>query len=525
MELKFTYFFGPILVITAFLFFGKGIINRTRGKSFRPLPAFILLVVALAYRFLQSRESLVDAYFFIQEENSIFDMLLDRVTLALMDFGIGMTIDSAYLSYKKHNSKLFWVPGVLALVLSGAVYLFATFIETIGEKIRSTENRTELLLELGPDDHIEEVASILNKYHAVYDRTFPMVDLSEDEDLAQYFSVFVDRDYVEPLTKELSSDRENVDAVSVNQRLVLEKPHVSDNPVGEQRSFLANDPYMSRQWYADALAYNAVHQLLKDAKPARKAKVAIVDTGVDGKHEDLKTVFKKSRGNKDSHGHGTHCAGLAGAIANNGKGVGSLNWEGKFIDLSGYPALNGNGWGTDKTVAMAIIEAAEGGADVISMSLGGPGKAPKVQRDAIEYALKQKAIVVVAAGNSNRDAKDFSPASVDGVIVVSAVNQKLHKAPFSNTNTSLKMPIAAPGVDIMSSIPGSKYQQFSGTSMATPIVSGVIGIMRSFKPGMTTKEAYKMLVDTGKDIADSDRVGKLVQPKAIVEQLVPVPAM
>jgi len=276
---------------------------------------------------------------------------------------------------------------------------------------------------------------------------------------------------------------------------------------------------MPAQWFASSLDYNVCHTMLQDAKPKRKAIVAIVDTGVEGDHEDIKGTFKKSKGNTDSHGHGTHCAGLAGAFTNNGLGVASLNWEGKFIDLKGYPALNRSGFGTDRSVAQAIIDAANGDADVISMSLGGPGRPSKAQSDAIKYAFKKGAIVVVAAGNSNRDAKNFSPASVPGVICVSAVDQNLNKASFSNTNMSLKMPIAAPGVDIMSSIPGSKYQKFSGTSMATPIVSGLIGMMRAFNPKMTTEDAYKILKDTGKELKDSHKVGKMIQPKVILEQM------
>ncbi len=541
MELKFTYIFGPLLVIIAFWVFGKGIVNRTRGKQFRPLPAFLLMLVAIAYRFVVSKETLVEAYSFVHADNNVFDMLLDRVTLALMDFGIGMCLDAGYLAYKKHNSKLFWVPGILALVISTIIYLFAAFIDNIADGIRDKSNHVEMLVELGPDDHIEEIVPILKKYKACYELAFKDIDARidaglddewqdkahrspEDKNLANYYLVRVDPHYQTLLAKELANDHENVDQLDQNNQVGLIEPLTSNVSISPQ-SFLANDPQMGQQWFATSLDYNGIHNLLKQMKPKRKAIVAIVDTGVEGDHEDIKDVFKKSKGHTDGHGHGTHCAGLAGAVTNNGKGVGSLNWEGKYIEIVGFHALNKNGWGTDKSVAQAIIDAANSGADVISMSLGGPGKTTRAQRDAIRYAFQKGAIVVVAAGNSNRDAKDFTPASMPGVIVVGAVDQHLNKARFSNTNTSLKMPIAAPGVDIMSSIPGSSYQKFSGTSMATPIVSGLIGIMRSFRPDITTQQAYKILHETGKAVSDADKVGNVIQPKAVIEQLVPVPAL
>ncbi|MEL6846686.1 MAG: S8 family serine peptidase, partial [Bacteroidota bacterium] len=284
--------------------------------------------------------------------------------------------------------------------------------------------------------------------------------------------------------------------------------------------YFSNDPFLGNQWWVGPLEYNASHELLKHHQPKRKAKVAIVDTGVDQGHEDLSPIYKKSgtKGDQDKHSHGTHCAGLAGAATNNGIGIGSLNYDGAFITISGFPALDAYGRGTDYTVSKAIIDAAESGADVISMSLGGYSPVPpKSQVDAIKYARKLGAIVIVAAGNSNDNAKLYSPANINGVITVSAVDEKLNKAVFSNTNNQLKMPIAAPGVNCLSSIPGSEYKQYSGTSMATPVAAGVLGILKALNPDLTAEQAYQILVDTGKTVKDSKRVGKVVMPKAAIE--------
>jgi thermitase len=212
---------------------------------------------------------------------------------------------------------------------------------------------------------------------------------------------------------------------------------------------------------------------------------------------------------------------LAGAATDNGLGVGSLNWKGQYLEITGFPALDGQGRGTLVSVAEAIVAAAQSDADVISLSLGGPSffGPPKSISDAIRYALRRRAIVVVAAGNSNTDASGFSPANIKGVIVVSAVDEQLNKAPFSNTNTRLERPIAAPGVAIMSSVPGSQYQSYNGTSMATPIVSGLVGILRSLDPDISAQQAYELLRETGREVRDSGKVGRVIQPAAAVERL------
>ena len=229
----------------------------------------------------------------------------------------------------------------------------------------------------------------------------------------------------------------------------------------------------------------------------------------------------KTDGDYDLHSHGTHCAGLAGVATNNGIGTGSLNLDGEFITLTAYAALDDNGRGTDQRVSKAIIDAAESGADVISMSLGGfsPFGPPKAQVDAIKYARKLGAIVVVAAGNSNDDARKYSPANIKGVITVAAIDEKLNKAYFSNTNTKLKMPIAAPGVNILSSVPDSKYQAYNGTSMATPIVAGLLGMMKAFQPDLTTEQAYDILKSTGTKVNDSGKVGKVINPLEAIKQV------
>lgn len=494
----FTHLIGIALVTIAFLVFGRGIVRRSKGKSFNPMPAFLLILTALGYQIFYPEA-----------------LLTNRIGHLLLDFGVGMVLAASYLWINRERAKMFWVPGALGIIAAGVVYLFSFVVNFWGD-MRNNPETIELLVELGEDDEISEIKHILRRYCAHAERAFPNVDVSEDADLAKYFLIYVDSAKKDPLMMELRNDRENVDQLDLNHPVSLIEPILSDVQRKSPATYIANDPMLKNQWYAKSLQYNEVHKMLKGKSPKKKVKVAIVDTGVDRKHEDLGSVYQESKtdGDYDKHSHGTHCAGLAGAATNNGKGVGSMNWNGEFITLTGYPALDDQGRGTDQRVAKAIIDAAESGADVISMSLGGfaPFGAPKAQVDAIKYARKLGAIVVVAAGNSNDDARKYSPANIKGVITVSAVDEKLNKASFSNTNTKLKMPIAAPGVNILSSVPSSKYQSYNGTSMATPIVAGLVGMLKSFQPDLTTEQAYEILKSTGTKVKDSGKVGKVINP-------------
>ena len=502
-----SYFIGIGLVLLAFLLFGKGIVRRSQGKSFNPLPVLGLILVAVLFHVFAGELTLTQ-----------------RLGRLFLDFGLGMALAALYLAAKKQQAKLFWVPGVLAMVLGGVVTLFS-FGLNYCDNMQAEDNngKAELLVELGPDDHLHEIQHILNRYDATAERAFPEVDMDEDVDLAQYYLIYVDSMQAEMLNMALEEDRENVDQSDYNRPIYLHEPLAADALRRGPGQYLANDPFLGKQWFAAKLQYNAIHELLKEKQPKKKVKIAIVDTGVDQDHEDIEGVYTKSGGDgdHDNHSHGTHCAGLAGAATNNGKGVGSLNWNGEFLSLTGFPALDAQGRGTDRRVAQAIIQAAESGADVISMSLGGfsPMGPPKAQADAIKYARKLGAIVVVAAGNSNLDARRFSPANAKGVIVVGAVDENFNKAFFSNTNTKLKMPIAAPGVNILSSTPGSEYQAFNGTSMATPIVAGLVGMLKAFKPDLTTEEAYRILKNTGHKVNDSDKVGLVINPLEALKQV------
>ena len=512
-----------VLTLVAFVWFAKGMMTKGNGGFFNMKIPIILIGSSLIFPFLTgilSGDGLIDSLFNVFRNNGI-GLIIGGILLKLLRgpskllFGFGSMALIIYIAYMVFQ---FGIWGAV----NGFRYMFSSTKPTEVQNIASQNpsKTVSLLVELGEDDNLSEIKTILDKYNATSEQAFPNVTMNEDKDLAQVFIVYVDESQKDDLLKELAGDKENVDDIAVNEDVTLEKPINTNASANKKPISNTNDPEVSKQWFLSTLEADAVYKILQSATPNKKAIVAILDTGVDGNHEDMKSAFKKSRGNIDKHGHGSHCAGLAGAVTNNKTGIASLNWEGKFIEIAGYNALDGGGRGTIETVAQAIIDAAEDGVDVISLSLGGyHPKPPKAEKEAVEYALSKGCVVVVAAGNDNEDAKNHSPANIPGVICVAALDQNNEKAQFSNTNTSLTMPICAPGVDIFSLKPGSEYVPMSGTSMATPIVSGLCGILRSFKPELTPKEIYEILKSTGKNTPNSDKVGQLINPPAAIKFL------
>ncbi len=503
MEFRLIHVLGPVVATVAMYFIGRNMVQKEKGREIRVAPTLILFFSALAF------------HIFFTEGT-----FLDRVSIILLDFGIAMIIDSGYLAYHKVHPKVFWGLGMILVFTAAIMYLLSYLFGIIWRFDSEVSNsRNEVLVELGTDDRIDEISGILANYDATWEAAYPMVTASEDSDLSQTFLISVKDGKATDLVNELLNDKENVDFAEENFDIGIE-PIESESETNSSGIFFANDPQITGQWWMVPEEINAIHEILKDLRPAKKAKVAIVDTGVDSKHEDISGVFRISPGSTDVHGHGTHCAGLSGASTNNGKGIASLNWEGKFIEVKGYHALDTKGRGTTETVAEAIIRAAEDDADVINLSLGGMSPfPPRSQVKAIEYAQSLGCIVIAAAGNNNGNARNHSPSNIEGVISVAAVNPSGRKAEFSNINTGLARPIAAPGVDILSLKTGGGYVRMSGTSMATPIVSGLVGMMRAINPDLSAGDAYRILNESGKPVEDSDKVGKVINCLAAIELL------
>jgi thermitase len=192
------------------------------------------------------------------------------------------------------------------------------------------------------------------------------------------------------------------------------------------------------------------------------------------------------------------------------------------MEVTSIKVLSGIGIGDQRTTINGMIKAADLGADVISMSLGSfsSDAGQRAYGEAVKYANAKGAIVIAAAGNSNQNAKNYSPANAKGIITVSALGSDQRKATFSNTVDDLKFGIAAPGVKIMSTYPGQQYKLLDGTSMATPMVAGLVGLLKAFRPELTTQEVYQILYDSGKSIPDGKRTGKMIQAADALEKVI-----
>jgi thermitase len=310
-----------------------------------------------------------------------------------------------------------------------------------------------------------------------------------------------------------------------NELIQLDQPESEEPPRDVKKHYL-NDPGIAFQWGFEPMEVDKLHQSLSESglRPVKKARVVILDTGVDAGHEDLRQNYQSisKESDTDPNGHGTHCAGVIGAVSNNAIGIASLSPAQGFVEISAIRVLNAMGAGTQKAILDGVIKAADHGADVISVSLGGIStqSRQKAYEDAVKYATKRGAIVVVAAGNNGKNARNTAPANVEGVIAVTAIDPANQKAGFSNTVEDLRMGIAAPGVNIYSTLPGNKYGSHSGTSMATPHVSGLIGLMRCVNPKLTTKDAYEILESTGKATKSGKQTGPLIQPVKAMERVI-----
>lgn len=221
--------------------------------------------------------------------------------------------------------------------------------------------------------------------------------------------------------------------------------------------------------------------------------IALVDTGVDAEHPDLKDRLKKCTNyadpNKpfidqeceDTNGHGTHMAGIAVADGGkDGKGMFGLAPE---ADLLVYKACDANGLCYSDNIAKAMIGAVNDGAHIIMLGFGGESDSSFV-RDAIEYAVENNVLVVSAAGNSGPDNEVLDwPARNSSVIAVGAIDSSSLAARFSSRggNDDTKayqvnygdIELSAPGVNIESTFKGGGYAILSGTSMAVPHIAGL----------------------------------------------------
>ncbi|WP_413380239.1 S8 family peptidase [Alkalihalobacillus sp. 1P02AB] len=233
--------------------------------------------------------------------------------------------------------------------------------------------------------------------------------------------------------------------------------------------------------------------------------IAVLDTGVDPDHLDLKdkishgyNAFDESGDFSDAHGHGTHVAGVAAAMTNNITGIAGVSWKSNILPVK---VLNDDGEGSSYEVANGIYWAVENGAQVINMSLGDYYHSDALH-DAVKYAYDNDVVIIAASGNDNVSDPMY-PAYYPEVLTVAAVDQDQKRAFFSNYGEHVD--ISAPGEHIPSLFPDNNYTVMSGTSMAAPHVAGLAGLIRALRPDLTNQEVYDVITSTAEDLGTNGR--------------------
>lgn len=209
-------------------------------------------------------------------------------------------------------------------------------------------------------------------------------------------------------------------------------------------------------------------------------KVAVIDTGCDLYHEDLKSNLLQGKNfislkkdPMDDNGHGTHVSGTIGA-SDNDKGIVGVAPMSKIIPIK---ALDGDGNGSNTNIAKAIVWAADRDANFITMSLGSIHDSKDIKQ-AINYATKKNCVIFCAAGNSGIMSDIMYPAKYSTTISIGSIDRKLNRSNFSCAGESLDF--LSPGENIIGCVPNNNYAIMSGTSMANPFAVGCASLLYSY---------------------------------------------
>jgi thermitase len=282
-----------------------------------------------------------------------------------------------------------------------------------------------------------------------------------------------------------------------------------------------NDPYFANQAQMKAISAASAFDTFFGASGGITSDVviAIVDSGVDLTHPDLKANLWSDRSGangfdfanrdtdpSDDNGHGTHVAGLAAAVRDNGVGVSGV--MGSHAKIMAVKVIGADGSGSSTAIVNGMLYAVQNGAQVINMSLGGQGKSSAYQA-ALQDAVSKGVTVVVAAGNDSLQLSTttwVSPGSygsaINGMITVGSIDAStLARSSFSNYSPTY-VELGAPGSgSIVSTYPGGRYATMQGTSMASPIVAGAaaltIGLLKSRGYQVTPALVESLLTSSG----------------------------
>ncbi|WP_341357004.1 cell wall-binding repeat-containing protein [Rossellomorea sp. y25] len=313
---------------------------------------------------------------------------------------------------------------------------------------------------------------------------------SSDEDEGKFEVLSVPRKDVSSTLSKLNNN-ENIEYAEVDQLVYTQ-------------AAAPNDTYFNNQ--SQDFQVMKVLEAWENYNPIEEVTVAIVDSGIDLKHPELrsrlvegKNFINEEEPPVDRSGHGTHVAGLVGAVTNNKMGIASAAEKVKLMPVKVFEGKTTY----MSTVIQGIRYAADNGADIINLSLGSYSNM-KALEDAIDYAVDKGALVVGAAGNDDEHAVLY-PATYPEVLAVGSVDSTtLTKSTFSNFGETVD--ISAPGTNIFSTWMDG-YQALDGTSMSTAIVSSVSSMVKQQYPFLKGLQVKDVLENSTTPLPEVDRLG------------------
>jgi subtilisin family serine protease len=280
---------------------------------------------------------------------------------------------------------------------------------------------------------------------------------------------------------------------------------------------MPNDTYYARQWGLTVGGFTSVW----NRSSPRSVVVAVVDTGVDATSPDLAgrvlkgvDVADTTNSTSDRNGHGTSVAGVIAALANNGIGGAGVCGVCRILPVK---VIGASGTADTTRVAAGIVKAADRGARVINVSVGAPQSIDALQR-AVDYATSKGAVVIAAAGNSGITQKNY-PAAYPNVISVAGSTQSDRLYGWSNHG--LWVSVAAPGCNVAPLLDGRGYGEFCGTSSATPLVAGLVALVRSARPGATGAQVTNAIERAAKRVSANVKYGRIDAGAAVAMILRP----
>ncbi|MCX7641534.1 MAG: S8 family serine peptidase [Elusimicrobiales bacterium] len=377
----------------------------------------------------------------------------------------------------KYNRKLYLI---ILFIFLFPTYLISKsksiklYSKTHGREIEVAEN--EIIVKFRENANVEKINNLIIKSQKKIQKSFKKnikrIKFSDNVDILKIIELYK------------------------NQRDVI---YAEPNYVAQKFSFIPNDPLYNEQWGLNKIEADKSWDIIN---PKRKAIVALVDSGVDFSNLELSRSLidgydfvNDDNLPEDDNGHGTHCAGIIAAEIDNGIGIaGVLN----SVSIMPLKVLDKNGVGFYSDIAEAIIYAADQGANVINLSLGGMEQSHFLQ-EAIDYAYEKGCIIIAAAGNLGNSTPIY-PAALQNVIAVGATDENDFRWYMSSFGNYLD--IVAPGVNILSTYLGNTYKKATGTSVAAAFVSAISAFIISNSTDIKNYEIENIILNTADDLGN-----------------------